>query len=99
MRGLLSKLERSLEQFLGTSKVKSKDDAKQRLKFLLIHDQVDLSAAQLDQMKVEIMEVISRYLEVDADGLEFKLNKEDGQIALVSSVPVKRVTQRTAVVA
>ncbi len=99
MRGLLGKLEKGLEQLLGTAKVKSKDDAKQRLKFLLIHDQVDLSAAQLDQMKLEIMEVISRYLEVDADGLEFKLNKEDGQIALVSSVPVKRVTQRPAIVA
>lgn len=83
-----------IERLLGNTKPKSKDDAKQRLKFLLIHDQVDLSPAQLDKMKDEIMEVISRYVEVDSSGVEFKLNREDGNIALVSNVPVRRVTSR-----
>ena len=92
MRGLFNRLE----QMLGTTKPKSKDDAKQRLKFLLIHDQVDLSPAQLEQMKTEIMEVVSKYLDVEADGVEFKLNKQDGHIALVSSLPVRRVTTRAA---
>jgi cell division topological specificity factor len=93
MRNLFQKLEASLEEILGRGK-KSKEDAKQRLKFLLIHDQVDLSPAQLDQMRDEIMAVVARYLEVDTTGVEFKLNREEGQIALVSSVPVRRVTTR-----
>lgn len=70
----------------------SKDDAKQRLKLLLIHDQVDLTPGQLDSMKEEIMAVISRYLDVDSDNVELRLNREDGHVALVSSVPVRRVT-------
>ena len=74
----------------------SKDDAKQRLKVLLIHDQVALTPAQLDAMREEIMEVISRYCEVEDDGVEFKLSREDGAISLVSNVPVRRVTARAS---
>jgi septum formation topological specificity factor MinE len=36
-----------LNRFFKTRQ-SSKDEAKQRLKFLLIHDQVDLTPAQLD---------------------------------------------------
>ena len=72
----------------------SKDDAKHRLKVLLIHDQVALTPAQLDAMKEEIMEVIGKYVEFEADGVEFKLSREDGSISLVSNVPVRRVTAR-----
>ena len=43
----------------------SKEEAKARLKFLLVHDQVDLTPAQIESMKTEIMEVISRYVDVD----------------------------------
>ena len=87
-----------IERLLGGNAPRSKDDAKQRLKLLLIHDQVDLSPAQLEQMKTEIMEVVAKYVDIDPSGVEFKLNKEDGNIALVSSVPVRRVTERPAIV-
>lgn len=73
---------------------RSKDDAKQRLKFLLVHDQVDLTPVQLEKMKAEIIQVIAKYVEVEDDGVEFKLDRDDGQVALVSSVPVRRVTAR-----
>jgi cell division topological specificity factor len=92
MRGLFERFE----ALVGLNKPKSKDDAKQRLKFLLIHDQVDLSPAQLEKMKAEIMEVVARYVEVESDGVEFRLNREDGHIALVSSLPVRRVTARAS---
>ena len=89
MRRLLDKI---VENVRG--KPKSKDDAKARLKVLLVHDQVDLTAAQLEKMKGEIMEVIARYVEVEDEGVQFRLDKDDGTIALVSSVPVRRVTAR-----
>lgn len=75
---------------------RSKDEAKQRLKFLLIHDQVDLTPAQLETMKNEILAVIGKYVEIDADSTEFKLERDDTCIALVSSVPVRRVVERPA---
>lgn len=92
MRNLMSQITR----LLGTNGRASKDDAKQRLKFLLIHDQVDLTEAQLDRMKGEILDVITKYVEIDQESMEFKLNREDGHISLVSSVPVRRVTARAS---
>lgn len=91
MRGLLQRIQ---EAFVP-GRHHSKDEAKQRLKLLLIHDQVDLSQGQLDRMKDEILEVIGRYCEIDrGEGVEFKLDREDGQISLVSNIPVRRVTAR-----
>jgi cell division topological specificity factor len=87
MRNLIQKISNIMGPQSG-----SKNDAKKRLKFLLIHDQVDLTPGQLENMKTEIMEVVGRYLEIDHDGVEFKLDRDDGSVALVSSVPVRRVT-------
>jgi len=84
-----------LQRFLGGNKGNSKEDAKQRLKFLLLHDQVDLPPAQMEQMKNEILEVIGRYVEIEDDTVDFRLDKEDGAIALVSNIGVRRVTARS----
>jgi len=69
----------------------SSNDAKARLKFLLVHDEVAISPAQLEMMKSEIMDVIAKYVDVDTEGVEFRLDKAEGHIALVSNVPVRRV--------
>jgi cell division topological specificity factor len=86
-----------INRFFGRGQTSSREEAKQRLKFLLIHDQVDLTPGQLEQMKKEILEVIARYVDVDdADSTEFKLERDEGHVALVSSVPVRRVIQRAS---
>jgi cell division topological specificity factor len=82
-----------INRFFGRQ-TSSKDEAKQRLKFLLIHDQVDLTPGQLEQMKTEILEVIARYVEVEDSDTEFKLERAEGSVALVSTVPVRRVVAR-----
>ena len=74
----------------------SKEDAKSRLKILLVHDQVDLTPQQMQAMKAEILDVIARYCEVDREHVDVRLEKADNGISVVSSVPVRRVTQRAA---
>lgn len=74
----------------------SKEDAKSRLKLLLVHDQVDLTPSQMEAMKAEILEVVARYAEVDTSRVELKLERADNGISVVSSVPVRRVTARAA---
>ena len=92
MRNLFQRLQNNIFGAEPTSK----DDAKQRLKVLLIHDQVALTPAQMDAMKEEIMQVITKYVEVDSDGVDFRLSREDGSISLVSNVPVRKVTARAS---
>ena len=83
-----------IERFFPVQRGGSKEDAKSRLKILLVHDQVDLTPSQMDAMRAEILEVIARYCEVDREHVDVRLEKADNGISVVSSVPVRRVTTR-----
>ena len=83
-----------IDRIFGRKAPASSQDAKARLKFLLVHDEIDLSPAQVEKLKAEIMEVIAKYVDVDQDSVDFRLDKAGGRIALVSNVPVRRVTAR-----
>jgi len=89
-----------LDRFFGTVRGGggSKEDAKSRLKVLLLHDQVDLSPQQMEAMKSEILDVIARYCEVDRQRVDVRLEKAEDQVSVVSSVPLRRVTGRAATV-
>ena len=79
-----------LQRVLGVNQG-SKNEAKQRLKVLLIHDQVNLTQAQLEQMREEVVAVIRKYVEIDDSGVDFKLDRGESGVELAASVPVRRV--------
>ncbi len=68
----------------------SKDDAKNRLKLVLMHDRSQLTPCQMEQMREEMLDVISRYVEIDRDALDLCLEAETNTIALVANIPVVR---------
>ena len=81
-----------MRRFFGTQG--SKNDAKSRLKLLLVHDAIDLTPAEMEAMKAEVIEVMSKYISLDRSEVDFRLERLEGEIALVSNVPVRRVTAR-----
>ncbi len=73
-------------------KEKSKDVAKERLKLVLVHDRSDISPKFLESIKADILEVISKYAEVEKEGLDIKvtrMKKKDSTTisALVANIP------------
>ncbi len=72
---------------------RSKDTARQRLSVVLIQDRLDLPAEKMDLMKKEIWEVVSRYLVVDDEFLEFEIRRLDELVVLVSNIQVKDTTE------
>ncbi len=76
----------------------SKEDAKSRLKVLLVHDQVDLTPSQMDAMHAEILQVIARYAEIDPTKVDLRLERGNDGVNLVSSVAVRRVNARLSAV-
>lgn len=69
----------------------ARGDAKNRLKLVLMHDRTQLSPALLEQMRDEMVEVISKYVEIDKSALELNLESDDSNtVALVANIPVLR---------
>ena len=76
------------------SKPKPKDVAKDRLRF--IHDRGDLPAETLEKIRMEILEVISKYVEIEAEDVELSVSKSEieegpGASSLVASIPIKNI--------
>lgn len=67
----------------------SKEIAKERLKLVLIHDRTSISSEIIDQIREEIIQVISKHLEIDKNGVEFSLEGEEDSVALVANIPIK----------
>jgi cell division topological specificity factor len=91
MSGLIHRVQNAF-----SGRKPSKDEAKQRLKAILIHDKVDLTRAQMEEMRAEILDVIGKYVEIDTQGVRFCLDRKDDHIALESTVPVRRMTRAEA---
>ena len=73
----------------------SKDTAKQRLKLVLIQDRLALAPEKLEDMKKEIWEVVSKYMVVDDDFMEFEVRRLDDLTVLVSNIEVKDLSELT----
>jgi len=71
------------------TEILSKDTAKQRLKLVLIQDRLELAPEKLEEMKKEIWEVVSKYMIVDDDFMEFEVRRMDDLTVLVSNIEVK----------
>lgn len=72
-------------------KENSKEDAKNRLKFVLIQDRAMLPSGVLDNMKNDILKVLSKYVEIESSKLNIEICPYDGdsrKIALVANIPI-----------
>ncbi|MGG7056699.1 cell division topological specificity factor MinE [Clostridium nigeriense] len=78
-----------------SSKPTPKDVAKDRLKLILIHDRGDLPHETLDKIRMEILEVLSKYIEIDIDDVEIAVSKsenlEGNNPSLIANIPIKNI--------
>lgn len=69
--------------------------AKDRLKLVLVSDRAGCSPEILEQIKNDIIAVISKYIEIDTDGLDIKISQTDSEShngsvpALFANIPIK----------
>jgi cell division topological specificity factor len=75
---------------------RSASRAKERLQLVLIHDRTDLTASELEILRDEILQVISRHVDVDVDAVQFAVEHDGRSQRLVADIPLRSVTRRRA---
>ena len=81
-----------LFNFFNKEDKKSKNVAKDRLKLVLIHDRAMLSSGMLEQMKDDIIAVISKYVDIDKESLNIDIAENPDntrRTTLVANIPLK----------
>lgn len=69
----------------------SKERAVERLRLVLVHDRANVAPGLMEALKEELIEVISKYMDIDEDSMEVTLNSGELSASLVANIPVKRI--------
>lgn len=92
--GLLTDIYNTVAKFFRpqeeTGDEASKSVATNRLKLVLMQDRTNLTPKILEQMRGELVDLLSKYLEMDKELLELNFEQEGDQVALMLSIPVIR---------
>ena len=80
----------SLFKQTETKEENAKDVACNRLRVVLMQDRTNLTPELLQRMRRELVELLSKYVEMDKDALELNFDQEGDQMALMLSIPVIR---------
>lgn len=72
----------------------SKDAAVERLRLVLVHDRASVSPGLMEALKEELIQVISKYMEIDERGIKVDLNSSEQRASLIANIPVLRVRRR-----
>ena len=68
----------------------AKDIACNRLRVVLMQDRTNLTPELMERMRKELIELLSKYVEMDKEALELNLEQDGDQMALMLSIPVLR---------
>ena len=63
---------------------------------VLVMDRVGLAPRYMEEMRNEIVAVVSNYLQVDPDSMELQVRREGDSIMLVSNIPVRKLDRGAA---
>jgi cell division topological specificity factor len=77
-------------RLFGSKQPTSREVAKDRLQLVLVHDRIGLSPEQMDQLKDELIQVISKYVEIEQEGINISLTKNGRESRLTADIPVIR---------
>ena len=71
-------------------KESTKETACNRLRVVLMQDRTNLTPELMERMRAELVELLSKYVEMDKEALELNLEQDGEQVALMLSIPVIR---------
>jgi cell division topological specificity factor len=77
-----------------TGRQKSADEAKERLKLVLIHDRTDITPDVIEQLKDDLLKTIAHHVAIEPDAVKITMLHEGREQRLVADIPLKHFDQR-----
>lgn len=71
----------------------SKNVARNRLKLVLMQDRTNLNPYLLERMRGELIDLLSKYVEMDKEALDLNFENDGESVALMLSIPVIRAKE------
>lgn len=72
----------------------SAQQAKERLKLVLVHDRTDLSPALLDKLKDDLIQTISQHIDIDPSAVSIEMAQEGREQRLIADIPLRSIQKR-----
>ena len=67
--------------------------AKERLRLVLMSDHLSLAPEMIESMKRDLVDVISRYVEVDRERIDVHFENQDNALAMLANIPITGVNR------
>jgi cell division topological specificity factor len=80
-----------LKRFFGQQG--SSATAKERLRLVLMTDHLELAPEMIETMKRDLVDVISRYVEVDRERIDVSFERQDRTLAMLANIPILAVNR------
>jgi cell division topological specificity factor len=78
-----------LKRLFGRAEPTSREVAKDRLQLVLVQDRVNLPPDRMNALKDDLIQVISKYVEIDREGIEITLSGGNGrENQLTANIPI-----------
>ena len=68
--------------------------AKERLRLVLLSDHLSLAPDVVESLKRDLLEVISRYVEIDPNHADVSFEQRDSEVAMLANIPITGVRER-----
>ncbi len=69
--------------------------AKERLRLVLMSDHLSLAPEMIEAMKRDLLDVISKYVQLDRDKVDVHFENQDDALAMLANIPITGVNRNS----
>lgn len=80
----------------GAPREETRQAARDRLRLVLVSDRSTVAPHLMESLRNDLIEVLSRYMEIDTRTMQMGLERHEGAMALAANIPVRSIHRSSA---
>jgi cell division topological specificity factor len=86
-------LKEMIDRLLGKPDKNPRVVARDRLRLVLMQDRSALPAPIMEKIRQEILQVLSKYVEIDEKALDVSVERDHDAVALIANIPIRKMRE------